>query len=414
MERLKELQLEANRCLGCKNARCSNKCPINTPIPQVIELFKDGKVEEAGEILFENNPLSLVCSIVCPHERQCYGNCIRGIKGDSVNFYEIERYISGKYLENFSLKLDKKLDSKVAIVGGGPAGISVAFNLALKGYDVTIFEKNQKIGGVLRYGIPNFRLDKSIIDLIEEKLIQLGVKIRNNISVLDNIKLEDLFRDGYDAVFLGIGLEEAKAIKMKGETRYNVHYAIDYLKAPDSIDLGNNVGIIGAGNVAMDAARTVRKTGANTTVYYRRDFSDMTAVLAEINDAREEGVQFKVFESPVAIVDEGLITISTKKVEDNESKIVNIEGSEKLNKLDSIIIAVSQQAKEYSQEELDFNQWRLLEVDENGQTSMEGVFAAGDIVSGAKTVVEAVNNSKIVAENIHKYINNKQNNVHRA
>lgn len=414
MERLKELQLEANRCLGCKNARCSNKCPINTPIPQVIELFKDGKVEEAGEILFENNPLSLVCSIVCPHERQCYGNCIRGIKGDSVNFYEIERYISGKYLENFSLKLDKKLDSKVAIVGGGPAGISVAFNLALKGYDVTIFEKNQKLGGVLRYGIPNFRLDKSIIDLIEEKLIQLGVKIRNNISVLDNIKLEDLFRDGYDAVFLGIGLEEAKAIKMKGETRYNVHYAIDYLKAPDSIDLGNNVGIIGAGNVAMDAARTVRKTGANTTVYYRRDFSDMTAVLAEINDAREEGVQFKVFESPVEIVDEGLITISTKKVEDNESKIVNIEGSEKLNKLDSIIIAVSQQAKEYSQEELDFNQWRLLEVDENGQTSMEGVFAAGDIVSGAKTVVEAVNNSKIVAENIHKYINNKQNNVHRA
>ena len=305
MERLKELQLEANRCLGCKNARCSNKCPINTPIPQVIELFKDGKVEEAGEILFENNPLSLVCSIVCPHERQCYGNCIRGIKGDSVNFYEIERYISGKYLENFSLKLDKKLDSKVAIVGGGPAGISVAFNLALKGYDVTIFEKNQKLGGVLRYGIPNFRLDKSIIDLIEEKLIQLGVKIRNNISVLDNIKLEDLFRDGYDAVFLGIGLEEAKAIKMKGETRHNVHYAIDYLKAPDSIDLGNNVGIIGAGNVAMDAARTVRKTGANTTVYYRRDFSDMTAVLAEINDAREEGVQFKVFESPVEIVDEG-------------------------------------------------------------------------------------------------------------
>ncbi|HII4439339.1 TPA: NAD(P)-dependent oxidoreductase [Clostridium perfringens] len=414
MERLKELQLEVNRCLGCKNARCSNKCPINTPIPQVIELFKDGKVEEAGEILFENNPLSLVCSIVCPHERQCYGNCIRGIKGDSVNFYEIERYISGKYLENFSLKLDKKLDSKVAIVGGGPAGISVAFNLALKGYDVTIFEKNQKLGGVLRYGIPNFRLDKSIIDLIEEKLIQLGVKIRNNISVLDNIKLEDLFRDGYDAVFLGIGLEEAKAIKMKGETRHNVHYAIDYLKAPDSIDLGNNVGIIGAGNVAMDAARTVRKTGANTTVYYRRDFSDMTAVLAEINDAREEGVQFKVFESPVEIVDEGLITISTKKVEDNESKIVNIEGSEKLNKLDSIIIAVSQQAKEYSQEGLDFNQWRLLEVDENGQTSMEGVFAAGDIVSGAKTVVEAVNNSKIVAENIHKYINNKQNNVHRA
>ena len=406
---IKELQLEADRCLGCKNARCSNNCPINTPIPQIISLFKENKIEEAGSILFENNPLSLVCSIVCPHERQCYGNCIRGIKGESVNFYDIERYISGKYLENLNIKPEYKLDKKVAIVGGGPAGISAAFNLVLKGYNVTIFEKNSKLGGVLRYGIPNFRLDKSIVDLIEEKLVKLGVKIRNNISVLDNIKIEDLFRDGYDAIFLGIGLEEAKAIKMKGETRYNVHYAIDYLKAPDSIDLGNNVGIIGAGNVAMDAARTARKTGANTTVFYRRDFSDMTAVLEEINEAREEGVQFRVFESPVEVVEDGLITISTKKVEDDKSKskIVSIEGSEKLNKLDSIIIAVSQQAKEYVQEGLNFNQWRLIEVDENGQTSIEGVFSAGDIVSGAKTVVEAVNNGKIVAENIHSYIMSK-------
>lgn len=406
MESLKRLHLEADRCLGCKNARCSNSCPINTPIPQVINLFKNGEIEEAGKILFENNPLSLVCSIVCPHKRQCYGNCIRGIKGESVNFYEIERYISKEYLENITLKSDEKLDGKVAVVGGGPAGISVAFNLAIKGYDVTIFEKNPKLGGVLRYGIPSFRLEKSIVDLIENKLIQLGVKIRNNVSILDNIKIEDLFRDGYDAVFLGIGLEEAKAIKTKGETRHNVHYAIDYLKEHNSIDLGKNVGIIGAGNVAMDAARTVRKTGANTTVYYRRDFSDMTAVLAEINDAREEGVDFKVFESPVEIVDDGLITISTKKVEGDESKskIINIEGSEKLNTLDSIIIAVSQQSKEYSQDGLDFNQWRLLEVSEEGQTSLEGVFAAGDIVSGAKTVVEAVYNGKCVAENIDKYI----------
>lgn len=408
MERLKELQLEADRCLGCRNARCSNNCPINTPIPQIINLFKDGRIQEAGEILFENNPLSFVCSIVCPHERQCYGNCIRGIKGESVRFYEIEKYISKRYIENTILKVNKMLDKKVAIIGGGPAGISVAFNLALKGYDVTIFEKNQQLGGVLRYGIPNFRLDKEIITLIENKLSQLGVKIRNNISLLENIKIEDLFRDGYDAVFIGIGLEEAKSIKIKGETRHNVHYAIDYLKAPESFNLGDNVGVIGAGNVAMDAARTIRRTGANTTVYYRRDFSDMTAALEEVNAAREEGVKFKVFESPVEIIDEGLVTISTKKAEGDESKIVNIEGSEKLNRLDSVVIAISQQAKKYSQKGLEFNDWGLIKTNENGQTSIDGVFAAGDIVSGAKTVVEAVNNSKIVAENIHNYIINKK------
>lgn len=408
MERLKELQLEADRCLGCRNARCSNNCPISTPIPQIINLFKDERIQEAGEILFENNPLSFVCSIVCPHERQCYGNCIRGIKGESIRFYEIEKYISKRYLENTSLKVNKKLDEKVAIIGGGPAGISVAFNLALKGYDVTIFEKNQQLGGVLRYGIPNFRLDKEIITLIENKLSQLGVKIRNNVSILENIKIEDLFRDGYDAVFLGVGLEEAKSIKIKGETRHNAHYAIDYLKAPESFDLGENVGVIGAGNVAMDAARTIRRTGANTTIYYRRDFSDMTAALEEINAAMEEGVKFTVFESPVEIVDEGLVTISTKKADGNESKIVNIDGAEKLNRLDSVVIAISQQAKKYNQKGLEFNDWGLIKTDENGQTSIEGVFAAGDIVSGAKTVVEAVNNSKIVAENIHRYIISKK------
>lgn len=408
MERLKELQLEADRCLGCRNARCSKNCPINTPIPQIIDLFKDGKIQEAGEILFENNPLSFVCSIVCPRERQCYGNCIRGIKGEPIRFYEIEKYISERYLENTSLKANKKLDEKVAIIGGGPAGISVAFNLALKGYDVTIFDKNQQLGGVLRYGIPNFRLDKGIITLIENKLSQLGVKIRNNVSILENIKIEDLFRDGYDAVFVGVGLEEAKSIKIKGETRHNAHYAIDYLKAPKSFDLGENVGVIGAGNVAMDAARTIRRTGANTTIYYRRDFSDMTAALEEINAAMEEGVKFTVFESPVEIVDEGLVTISTKKADGDGSKIVNIDGSEKLNRLDSVVIAISQQAKEYNQKGLEFNDWGLIKTDENGQTSIEGVFAAGDIVSGAKTVVEAVNNSKIVAENIHKYIISKK------
>ncbi|KAI3347242.1 FAD-dependent oxidoreductase [Clostridium botulinum] len=408
-EDLNELYLQSDRCLGCKNARCSNNCPINTPIPEVIKLFKEGKIEESGEMLFENNPLSLVCSIVCPHERQCYGNCIRGIKEESVRFYEIEEYISKEYLKRNTLKANNKLEGNVAVVGGGPSGISVAFNLVLKGYNVTIFEKNPQLGGVLRYGIPNFRLDKNILTLIEEKLVQLGVKVRNNISILDNIKIEDLFRDGYDAIFLGLGLEEAKALKIKGETKHNVHYAIDYLKAPKTFNLGNNVGVIGAGNVAMDAARTIKRSGAKTTVYYRRGLSDMTATLKEIRDVRDEGVEFKVFESPVEIVDNGLVTISTEKVVgyNSKSKIVNIDGSEKLNKLDSVIIAISQQAKQYNQKGLEFNEGGLVKTDRNGETLLKGVFAAGDVVSGANTVVEAVNNSKLVAENIDKYLRKK-------
>ena len=180
---MKELTMEANNCYMCKKPRCQAHCPINTSIPEVIDLFKEGQIAKAGEILFKNNPLSLVCAIVCPHEEQCSGNCIRGIKNEPVSFFEIEKHVSKYYLENIKLEKEKELNERVAIIGGGPAGITIAFILAQKGYKVTIFDSHDKIGGVLRYGIPEFRLPKSIIDSYEERLIELGVKIRPNTLV---------------------------------------------------------------------------------------------------------------------------------------------------------------------------------------------------------------------------------------
>ena len=259
---MKELRLEADRCLLCKNARCKANCPISTEIPEVIRLFKEGKLDEAGEILFENNPLSAVCAIVCPHEDQCKGNCIRGIKGEPIPFCEMEEFISLKYLKNVKLEKVGNRDERIAIIGAGPAGITLSIILARKGFKVTLFDAHEKIGGVLRYGIPEYRLHNSIIDRYEEILIELGVKIRPNTLIGPVLTLDKLFFDGYKAVFIGTGVWNPKTLNIKGESLGNVHYAIDYLKSPNVYNLGKKVAVIGAGNVAMDAARVAKRNGA--------------------------------------------------------------------------------------------------------------------------------------------------------
>ena len=343
---INKLKEEANRCFLCKVPKCKKYCPIDTQIPAVIQLFKENKIDEAGEILFNNNPLSAICGVVCPHEDQCLGNCIRGIKDEPVNFYEIESFISREYLKNTKLKQENKLNERIAIIGSGPAGISLALILAKKGYKVTIFEKRSHIGGVLRYGIPKFRLPVGVLDDIENMLLDLNVKIRYNALVGPVITIDKLFEDGYDAIFIGTGVWNPKPLNIKGETFGHVHYAIDYLKSPNSYRLGDNVVIIGAGNVAMDAARTAKNHGAsNVTVVYRKGFEDMTATKAEIKDAKEDGVNFELFKAPVEIIDEGVIFIDTKKLDDERKTMVNIEGSEKLINADSVIIAISQSPK---------------------------------------------------------------------
>lgn len=403
---------EANRCLKCKNPKCKSHCPISTPIPEVIRLYEEEKIHEAGKMLFDNNPLSAICAIVCPHEDQCKGNCIRGLKGEPIRFHDIERQISEAYLEE--LTIDKEADNhhKVAVVGSGPAGITAAILLAQKGYQVTMFEMRDKIGGVLTYGIPEFRLPRSIVNNLEAKLIQLGVKIKPNTLVGPVITLDKLLLDGYDAIFIGTGVWSPKTLDIKGETLGHSIYAIDYLKNPSAYRLGDRVCVIGAGNVAMDAARTAKYYGSkDVKICYRRGFENMTATKVEINEAKEEGVEFNLYQSPVEITDEGVIFVSTRQVEreDGRPGLENIPGSEKLYPCDSVIIAVSQSPQNNivsTSPEIE-TKYGLLVTDEVGHTTKEGVFACGDVVSGAKTVIEAVVAAKIVARSIDEYLKNK-------
>jgi glutamate synthase (NADPH/NADH) small chain len=403
---------EANRCLLCKNPKCRVNCPIDTPIPEIINLYKEGKLEEAGKILFNNNPLSAVCSLVCIHEDQCKGNCIRGIKGEPINFHEIEREISTNYIEQVKFENAPKDKDRIAIIGGGPAGITIAFILAQKGYNITIFDAHVKIGGVLRYGIPEYRLPKKLIDSIEDKLLELGVKIRPNTLIGPVVTLDKLFEDGYKAAFIGTGVWNPKTLNIKGETLGNAHFAIDYLKSPEYYKLGEKVIVIGAGNVAMDAARSAKRNGANEViVLYRKGFEDMSATKQEIREAKEDGIRFDLFKSPIEITEEGIKVAITEKVneEDGSVSIRNIEGKTEFIKCDSIIIAVSQTPRTNivnNTTDLDTNKWGLLVTDEKGNTTKKGTFASGDVVTGAKTVVEAVFQAKIVAQTIEEYCKN--------
>ena len=409
---MKELLLEADRCLLCKNARCKANCPISTEIPEVVKLFKEGKIMEAGEILFNNNPLSAACAIVCPHEDQCKGNCIRGIKSEPVSFCEIEEYISREYL--YKMKFDKveSRNERIAIIGAGPAGITLSIILARKGFKVTLFEAHEKIGGVLRYGIPEYRLKNSMIDRYEEILIELGVKIRPNTLIGPVITLDKLFFDGYKAVFIGTGVWNPKTLNIKGESLGNVHYAIDYLKSPQVYKLGKRVAVIGAGNVAMDAARVAKRSGAEEVyILYRKGFENMTCTRAELEEAKEDGIKFELFKAPLELTEEGVKYIETRNEVDESGRVntVNIEGTEGMFNCDSTIIAVSQSPRKNivaNTVGLETNKWGLLVTDEKGHTTRDGVFASGDVVTGANTVVHAVAYAKVVADEIEKYCDN--------
>jgi glutamate synthase (NADPH/NADH) small chain len=403
---------EANRCLLCKNPRCKTNCPIDTSIPEIISLYKEGKYEEAGEILFSNNPLSAICSIVCIHEDQCKGNCVRGIKGEPIKFHDIEQEISKSYLEKVNFENVKKDKDRIAIIGGGPAGITIAFILARKGYKITLFDAHEKIGGVLRYGIPEYRLPKNLIDTIEEKLIEVGVKIRPNTLIGPVITLDRLFEDGYKAIFIGTGVWNPKTLNIKGETLGNVHFAIDYLKSPKSYRLGDKVAVVGAGNVAMDAARSAIRNGVKeVTVIYRKGFEEMTATKQEIREAKEDNINFELFKSPIEITEDGIRLAITENVVDSEGNVKTriIDGKEEFFKCDSVIIAVSQTPRTNivsNTTELNTNKWGLVITDEKGNTTKKGTFASGDVVTGAKTVVEAVVQAKVVANTIEEYCKN--------
>ncbi len=401
---------EAQRCLKCKKPLCVEGCPVRTNIPEMARMIEGGDIMSAGKMLFENNPLSVICALICPHENQCEGHCILNKKNRPIHVSSMESYVSDYYLTRMDYIQEKKVDKRVAIIGSGPAGITLSYLMAIKGYEVTLFDNHDKIGGVLRYGIPEFRLPKLTLDRIKERLEGLGVVIRPNTLIGPNITIDDLMEDGYDAIFVGTGVWKPNKMKIKGETRGHVHFAVDYLKNPAVYNLGEKVVVIGAGNVAMDVARTALRRGSgDVRVVYRRGEDSLPALDEEIRYARLDGAQFEYYKSPKEITAEGLICFETseKEKEDDKKDLVVHEDRELLVEADSVIIAIGQGPQKnivMTSEGIKLDHVGLVITDEFGRTSRKGVYAAGDVVSGAKTVVEAVKYTKLSAEMMDEYL----------
>ena len=396
---------EANRCLGCKVPQCQKGCPISTPIPEVIKLLKANKLDEAGKMLFENNPLTTVCSLVCNHENQCEGHCVLGRKGAPVHFSTIESYISTTYANKMTQGPAPSNGMRAAIIGSGPAGLTIAVILARYGYDVTIFEGKDKVGGVLRYGIPEFRLPKSVLDDFKYRHLDLkGIKFRPNTHIGGAIGIDDLFRDGYKAIFVGTGVWKPNALHIKGETLGNVHFGINYLNNPDSYQLGKRVIVIGAGNAAMDVARTAIRKGVQELTCFSIT-KQVAASKHEFSYAQLEGVQFEYNMAPVEIKDDGVIFKDV--IENEDGTFTDVLDSTHFFPADSVIISISQGPQNRivnTTQGLAADKRGLLVADETGHTTRPGIFASGDVVNGARTVVEAVAHSKIVAESMHQYM----------
>lgn len=395
---------EAKRCLNCKKPRCQEGCPIHTPIPVMIQMLLQGEMPEAAEMVFANNPLSVICSLVCDHEKQCEGHCVKGIKGEPVHISSIENYISDTCFDRMKLEQLPKNGKRIAVVGAGPAGITIAILMACRGYKVTIFEVKEKIGGIMRYGIPEFRLPKSILDRYYVKMKELGILFRPNFALGGSTGVEDLLRDGYHAVFIGTGTWRPYQLHIPGETFGNVHYGINYLNNPDVYDLGDRVLVIGAGNAAMDVARTaIRKGSRHVTVYSITEVP--AASPKEVEYAKLDGVEFEYLQTAIEIRDEGVIICDVEWTEDG--KLVKKEETARLVPADSIIISISQGPQDRivnRDKELQVDDRGLLKTDANGETTMPGIFASGDVVTGAKTVVEAVKYSKMIADAMDEYV----------
>lgn len=395
---------EAERCLNCKKPLCQQGCPVKTPIPQIIQLFKQNKLMEAGEILFQNNPMSAICSVVCNHEQQCAGHCIRGKKDTPVHFSSIENYISDMYLDRMTVEKPEPKGKKVAVIGSGPAGLTVALQLAQKGYDVTIFERNGKIGGILMYGIPQFRLPKEILDRYLLRLRELGVQIRLNTTIGAVLMIENLFRDGYSSVFIGTGAQKARSLGIQGESFGNVHFGVDYLANAKAHQLGDRVAVIGMGNAAMDVARTALRSGSRHVTLYSPT-KDVAASSHEKAYAELDGAEFVFGKQIVQITEKGPVFKSA--IFDEQDHVIGYSEQPEQVEVDSIIISISQVPRHKlvrTTVGLEAGENGTLIIDENYMTTLPGVFAAGDVVTGPKTVVHAVDGANKAAEAMIRYM----------
>ncbi len=430
-----EAMAEANRCIGCKNAQCVKGCPVSIDIPGFIGKVKEGNIEEAYQIISESSALPAVCGRVCPQESQCEGKCIRGIKGEAVSIGKLERFVADYAREN-GIKPEgakEKKGKSVAVIGSGPAGLTCAGDLAKMGYDVTIFEALHEPGGVLVYGIPEFRLPKKAVVAKEiENVKALGVKIETNVVVGKSVKIDELIEDeGFDAVFIGSGAGLPKFMGIPGENANGVFSANEYLtrsnlmKAFDEnsttpIMRGKKVAVVGGGNVAMDAARTALRLGAEVHIVYRRSEEELPARVEEVHHAKEEGIIFDLLTNPIEILkdDKGWVTgmkcVKMELGEPDESgrrRPVVKADSEFVMELDTVIMSLGTSPNPLissTTEGLEVNKWKCIVADEEtGCTSKEGVYAGGDAVTGAATVILAMGAGKAAAKGIDEYLSNK-------
>ena len=426
-----EAMAEASRCLNCKNALCMQGCPVSINIPGFINEVKQGNFEKAYEIISESSALPAVCGRVCPQESQCEGKCIRGIKGEPVSIGKLERFVADWARQNgISPKpAAEKKNKKVAVIGSGPAGLTCAGDLAKLGYDVTIFEALHKAGGVLVYGIPEFRLPKEeVVQAEVENVKKLGVKIETNVVVGKAVRIDELMAEGFDAVFIGSGAGLPRFMGIPGENANGVFSANEYLTRSNlmkafreeydtPIVAGTKVAVVGGGNVAMDAARTALRLGAEVHIVYRRSEEELPARVEEVHHAKEEGVIFDLLTNPTEIlVDEngwvkGMKCVKMELGEPDESgrrSPVEVAGSEFELELDTVIMSLGTSPNPLissTTEGLDINRRKCIVADENnGQTSKIGVFAGGDAVTGAATVILAMGAGKAAAKGIDEYL----------
>lgn len=395
---------EANRCLNCKKPMCQHGCPVHTPIPHIIQMFKENKLMDAGAELFQNNPMSVICATVCNHEEQCAGHCVLGRKGNPVHFSSIESYISDMYLDRMKIEKKEKKSQKAAVIGAGPAGMTVAILLAQQGYGVTVFEWKDKIGGIMQYGIPEFRLPKTVLDRYKKRMEELGIQIRPNTTIGAVLKIEDLLRDGYSTVFIGTGTWKPRNLGIHGECLGNVHFGIDYLANASAYNLGESVAIIGMGNAAMDVARTALRNGAQKVSLYARG-TNIAASSHEVSYAKLDGAEF-VFGMEIDSINE-TGPVFKKSILDENGKVVGYEDELIQVEADATIISISQGPRKKlirTTLGLEGSDRGLLVVDENYMTTKPGVFAAGDVITGSKTVVHAVDGAKKAAEAMMRYM----------
>ncbi len=426
---------EAKRCLQCKNAKCKTGCPIQINIPDFINKVANGEFEQAYQIIYKDSVLPAVCGRVCSQENQCEKYCVRGIKCESVAIGRLERFVADWHNKNIIEEIVRPICNghKVAVIGSGPAGLTCAGDLARLGYDVTIFEALHLAGGVLVYGIPEFRLPKSIVQLEINRLKELGVKIETNFVIGKTLSIEELKNEyGFDSVFIGSGAGLPKFMNIPGENLIGVYSANEFLtrvnlmkayldNSKTPIKNNKNVAVIGGGNVAMDAARCAKRLGAeNVYIVYRRGLEELPARKEEIEHAMEEGIIFKLLNNPVEIIGDNNGVVSKMKCVEmilgepdssGRRRPIEKENSNFLIDVDCVIMALGTSPNpliKSTTEGLNTEKWGGIIIDETGETSVEGVFAGGDAVTGAATVILAMSAGRVAAKSIDKFIKNKE------